>query len=518
MAGKIPSRPDDVCIIGAGPAGAVLASKLAAAGLSVTLFEHGRRFSAEERRTLLDNRRRGSEPSTFNHTLGEADQIPYTALEASGFTYFHSRVPAVGGSSLHWSAHCPRPTHSDLDAFPLSYAALEPWLGLAEEELGVAGDVDDGEAPPRSKPFPMAAHARSYFEREMLDPACKKLGWALTSNPVAIASKPYRGRVACQACRMCELCPSGARYSADTAHVESFEKLPHARLFAETRVRRLTLGGDGRASHAVVVDRKTGEVSEVAARTFVIAAGGVESTRLLLLTQADSKKPTLDQLGKGFADNVLVAGQLLLPKDVGYGLGFTTTVINHFRHHFDKKRSGAFKLQAYPRLVDRKTLVNWLVHRGRLGPDAVGEAARRCVTLVAMVEKERNGSIDLDPGKKDAFGDRVARVVLPLSARDQTTMELAATAIDQLGVALGATMLENGHRNGQLLWGAHPFGAAAMAKTVKDGVCDANLRVFGMDNVYVLGSAAFPGFGATNPTLTIVALALRLADQLGKKP
>lgn len=514
----MPTEVSDVCIVGAGPAGAVLGTKLAEAGLSVTLVEHGRRFGAEERATLLANRRRGAEPGTYNHALGEAEQIPYTALEASGFTYFQSRVPAVGGASLHWSAHCPRPLPRELAAFPFDYATLEPWLGRAETELGVAGAADDPDAPPRSTPFPMPAHARSHFERELLEPACKKLGWALSSNPVAVASEPWAGRSACQACRLCELCPSGARYDADRVHVARFEKLAGARLLAETHVRRLTFGKAGRASHALAVDRRTGRASELAAKTFVLAAGGVETTRLLLATRAEHDQLGLARLGKGFSDDVMVAAQLLFERDVGIALGFTTTAINHFRHRGDPQRVGAFKLQAYPRLFDRQTLVEHVARDGQLSPEALGRAARRVVTVVALAEKERTGTLDLDPERKDAHGDAVARIVLPFSDRDRRTLDAAAAALDELGGALGARMLENGHRSGKLLWGAHPLGGAAMARSPKDGVCDANGRVFGTDNVYVLGSAAFPGLGASNPTLTIVALALRMAAQLGKKP
>ncbi len=62
--------------------------------------------------------------------------------------------------------------------------------------------------------------------------------------------------------------------------------------------------------------------------------------------------------------------------------------------------------------------------------------------------------------------------------------------------------------------GYHPSGATAMAETPDEGVCDPNLKVFGLDNLFVVSNSVFPHMGANPPTLTIAALALRLAAHL----
>ena len=62
--------------------------------------------------------------------------------------------------------------------------------------------------------------------------------------------------------------------------------------------------------------------------------------------------------------------------------------------------------------------------------------------------------------------------------------------------------------------GYHPSGTTAMAKTPDDGVCDPNLKVFGLDNLYLVSNSVFPHMSANPPTLTIAALALRLAAHL----
>ena len=62
--------------------------------------------------------------------------------------------------------------------------------------------------------------------------------------------------------------------------------------------------------------------------------------------------------------------------------------------------------------------------------------------------------------------------------------------------------------------GGHPTGTTAMGTSPADGVCDSNQRVFGLDNLYLASSSVFPHSGANAPTLTIAALALRLAGYL----
>jgi choline dehydrogenase-like flavoprotein len=65
---------------------------------------------------------------------------------------------------------------------------------------------------------------------------------------------------------------------------------------------------------------------------------------------------------------------------------------------------------------------------------------------------------------------------------------------------------------------AHPMGTTRMSSSPADGVVDANLRLHAIDNLYVAGSSVFPTGGHANPTLTVVALALRLAGHLGGNP
>jgi choline dehydrogenase-like flavoprotein len=123
--------------------------------------------------------------------------------------------------------------------------------------------------------------------------------------------------------------------------------------------------------------------------------------------------------------------------------------------------------------------------------------------------------------ERDLFGQNRIEVDWRLSDLDLRTarraIELAALEFGRLGFGRGrGDLLEDG-----TVWpadtmeaGKHHCGTARMSADPKAGVVDTDCRVHGMSNLYVAGSAVFPTIGYANPTLTIVALALRLADHL----
>ena len=84
--------------------------------------------------------------------------------------------------------------------------------------------------------------------------------------------------------------------------------------------------------------------------------------------------------------------------------------------------------------------------------------------------------------------------------------ELAFKVGESMGAINGSKFIEE-----EELWGVHPSGATAMATNPDDGVCDKNLKVFGLDNLYLVSNSVFPHMGSNPATLTIAALALRLA-------
>jgi len=154
--------PVDVCIVGCGPAGAVLGAALVRDGVRVLVLESGPRFPFSERPKAQRNYVRGVDPW---ETMPEA----FYASSSRGPIYYRLQgrhVRGVGGTSLHWGGDTPRFQASDFrlrslygvgDDWPIGYAELEPYYVLAERQLGVSGG-EDPFASPRSAPYPMPPH------------------------------------------------------------------------------------------------------------------------------------------------------------------------------------------------------------------------------------------------------------------------------------------------------------------------------------------------------------------------
>ncbi len=125
---------------------------------------------------------------------------------------------------------------------------------------------------------------------------------------------------------------------------------------------------------------------------------------------------------------------------------------------------------------------------------------------------------------RDALGMQRIRVDWRYTGGDIRTVRVAAEALAEDMAESGCARLrfdpesveECALQDGA--YGGHHIGTARMARSASQGVVDAECRVHGMRNLFVAGSAVFPTSGQANPTLTIVALALRLAEKLAKEP
>jgi glucose dehydrogenase len=121
--------------------------------------------------------------------------------------------------------------------------------------------------------------------------------------------------------------------------------------------------------------------------------------------------------------------------------------------------------------------------------------------------------ISLDPNVKDLFGDPVPHLHLAFSEVDYQTQRRAREIMQELLAAAGARDIEQ-DRLSSTSFGAHHIGTCRMADDPHQGVVDRDCQVHGIPNLFVAGSSVFPTSGALQPSLTIAALTLRLADRL----
>lgn len=452
--------PFDVCIIGSGPAGAVLGLDLVERGRRVVILEAG-------------SRRRGSCPSGEDDAFQSSGAIDYPLAS--------SRYRGVGGTSNLWSGACPRLHPLDFQrnaytpdgaAWPISYADLEPHYERAEKTLRVHGGVLSAHHPPRRGDLPFPAR----LDNASLKALMGTVGIVVDNSPISIGR---RGR-------------EGMRVSTDL--LPRFTKSTSAALVCGATVTGLLLDSAGKVI-AAEVRGAHGERAVAEARVFVVAAGGVETPRLLLLSRS--------RLFPRRAGN---AGRLV-------GRYFT----EHLRVAFEartghKGLSGAGRCHQYYEPFKRRGLGSVI-----LGFGMHNGAGGRVLRISADIEMwpSATNRVELAPERRDRFGLSGLCLSLTLSEKDRETTNHVKALIRKIYDGLGGSdVVEVTGPERVPPWLSHHMGTCRMGDNAETSVTDANLRVHESPNLFLLGSAVFVTGGASNPTLTIAALAHRLADFL----
>lgn len=506
----------DLCVVGAGMAGGLLSAVAARRGLKVLLLEAGPRLDFTRRLEQLKRSQLLGEPPWPWERAGRDGYVDSSQGEL-GYDYMlnHFRVKAVGGSTLHWGGMAQRLQVSDFETYtrygmgtdwPIGYNDLEPYYAWAEREIGVSGKASPAD-PPRSTPFPMPGFPMDHSAAAW-EPVATKLGIRLDAPPHARNSKPYKDRSPCVAYAVCNLCPSGARYSAHF-HVEEAERTGNCEVLTETVARRIDIDSSGRVV-AVHASRLDGSEIEIRARHFAVTAHAVESARLLLLSNVGNHA---DLVGRNLMDHwECGAGGFHDDRNFPYRIGFMTMLTHDFYDGDERRDRGAIQIGFG---IDRDPL-SGAMGRGISGRDLANLDCREFghwLSVGAEIEHQPNphSRVTLDTEKRDQFGDPLPHLHFALSDADRRTFERANEIARTLLEARGARDVVTRE---QFRSGSFQMGTCRMSADPTQGVVDGNCRVHGSDNLYVVGSSVFPTVGARRPTLTIAALALRLANRL----
>jgi choline dehydrogenase-like flavoprotein len=551
---RTPSDTADLCIIGAGVAGALVGYRLAESGYDVVMLEAGPRFDFGERLEQMERHLRPSHPPTDIWEMG-GNRDEYT--NSGGITYPLNtrRVKGVGGSTFAWGARMQRLHPKDFEMgsrygvatdWPISYFDLQPYYAEAEQELGASGSGELPFGPPREEPPPNEAFPPSYSDK-LLGEACEKLD--ITTHRVmrAINSEPYDGRSECVGYGTCwPVCPSGAKYSADV-HVRKAEA-EGARVIDRAPVQQLHHDASGTRIVEAEYVTPEGETYAQEARHFVLAAGGVENPRLLLLSESRQYPGGLANssgvVGRYFEERPTVILRGRVDRETRQHLiGFGTTEIHQF-YDVDDVPPGSFKMElqnnAGPeptqlalgtgnRLTelqnaagDPLSIERWIdVVEEADSPwgDELLEEMRDAYTghlaLSAAVEElpSESNRVSLNPSVTDDHGNPVPDVSWSKSAYAQKTMDKAVSIMHDIYDVLDADVTD---RREDRFWKGigHHLGTTRMGTDPAESVVDPNLRTHDLSNLSVAGSSVFVTGGAMQPTLTIAALSLRLADHL----
>lgn len=539
----------DVVVVGSGAGGAAAAYGLAQRGLTVLLLEAGPRFDpasdygqAEPDWELRDfPEKPGSrgevimapgqslptdEPLLASFSRGGGRDIP--AGRRLMVAYQHVR--GVGGSTLHFSgeAHRLHPRAMTMKSrfgvgadWPIDYAALEPYYVAAEDIAGVAGPPTQG-ARWRSKPFPLPPHPLSYGARTLgKGAAALGLGWEANSR--AALSAPYRDRPPCNYCGACQMgCMLGDKGSADVTFIAAALQTGRCILRPNSPVVQIEAGRNDRVA-AVLVGRRGGGLGRILTPHLVLAAGAVETPRLLLASGNIANES--GEVGRNFMETIAASVTALHqePQHARRGLpddaicwDFNAPdaipgVVGGCRLYNASGDGGAMGLATFA----NNALPGWGRDHARKMRDLWG----RALSVAAIGESLPNpiARVDLDADARDGFGKPLARITAFLAEADIARLRFMAGKCRELLAACGATAIIEASTTWDNFNATHVFGTCRMGADPRDSVVGSDLRSHRWRNLWITDASVFPSSGGGEaPSLTIQALALRAAAQIGK--
>ena len=535
----------DVIIVGAGAGGGVAAGVLAEAGLSVLVLERGGHLPpGSDGRDHVRNQRH----SRHGHNAGpDIRDNPRVIVERDGKERvvnphepgYHNNAAAVGGGTPVYGAQAWRflpddfrmasaygtPAGSSLADWPIDYAELAPHYDRAEWELGVAGDGDLSAAHwPRERGFPLPGLPVTRSGEALRDGAVA-LGWKVVPIPALINTLPYNHREACTQCQFCVgfTCPVDAKNGTQNTLLPRALATGRCELVTHAMVTRVEVDGRGRVNGVTYVD-EAGNVVRVRARAVVLAAGAIETARLLL-SSANERHPTglgnrHDQVGRHLQGHYYPAAIGLMPGPIydGIGPGISTATVQFNHGNADLIGGGmlADEFIDLPIVFWSRNLPPDLPRWGAANKRFMRENYTRIMRVTGPVQEipSPEARVTLDPIVRDRRGLPVARLS---GTTHPETVRTAAFMFERAREWLRAAGAERvwGQPPGLMLSaGQHQAGTCRMGDDPATSVVDRWGRVHGHKNLYVMDGSVHVTNGGFNPVLTILALAYRAAEHL----
>jgi choline dehydrogenase-like flavoprotein len=524
----------DFVVVGSGIIGSLVARKLALAGASVIILEAGPRVTRGELVARFRNSPRRSDwmspypPAAWApHPIYQPERNNYL-VQAGPYPYEAEYIRQVGGTTWHWAAHAWRNVPNDFKIkslygvgvdWPMTYDDLEPFYQEAEEIMGVSGAPNTGS--PRNKPFPMEPVAEPFAMRRLRERLASD--YPVVSNTTARNSRPYDGRPACCGNNSCQpICPIDAQYhgglAADAAEAAGAKLVPNANVY------KLEHDDKGRITAALYYDPDKAS-HRVTAKTFVVAANGIESPRLLLLS-ASGKFPnglanSSDMVGRNLMDHPSTSLTFDADEEVWLGRGPQSP------SSINTMRDGAFRSEHAPYRLDftnisrvdgaTKSLIAAGIYGAELEKRLRYSAAREMnVKNVLEVLPDPAHRITLS-SEKDAMGIPKPEAHYAIADYTRRGHERSQQDFRRTAELMGGTNLRFS-KDGEFANNQHICGTLSMGNDPKTSVCDQWGRAHDHENLFLASTGVLPTSSTCNSTENGLAVALRsVAHILGQK-
>ncbi|MQA89682.1 MAG: NAD(P)-binding protein [Gemmatimonas sp.] len=517
----------DVIIIGSGAGGGTLAWKLAPSGKRVLLLERGdylprERDNWDSTAVFLQAKYTTTEQWLDRHGKSFTPEQNYYV---GGNTKFYGAAlfrlrPEDFGEITHYGGTSP--------AWPLSYEDFEPWYAEAERLYHVHGaageDPTDG---PRSGDFPYPA-VRHEPRIQRLSDDLVALGLHPAHLPIGVMldqgvdGKAVHG----SRCIRCDRvdgfpCPVNGKADAQTVCVDpALREHSNLELVTNAHVQRLETSADGRTVTALVASLPDGSETRFVGDLVVVSCGALNSS-LLLLRSANEAHPnglanSSDQLGRNYMRHNNMA-LMALSEEPNPTVFQKTLVLNDWYHRGEDWEYPWGSIQMLGKSDGeqlRGSAPQALAFLARLAPDApLDWLAQHAVDFWLSSE-------DLPHPDSRVTLERDGTVRLSIEDENNTEpLVRLRKKFESMLSHLGMHDVVH-HRNVYLHKGldvsatAHQAGTARFGHDPSSSVLDLHCKAHDLDNLYVVDSSFFVSIGAVNPTLTIIANALRVGDHL----
>jgi choline dehydrogenase-like flavoprotein len=492
-----------VVVIGSGAGGGTLSNELAQRGIDVICLEAGSRLTFAD----IEN-----DPPLMNERMGWNDKRigPPVWL-----------CKTVGGNTMRWSGITPRFQEHEFKArttygqlsdttlidWPLTLEELAPYYDRAEFNMGVTG----------THGIPPFFETSNY---KVMKAGGVKIGYKeITTTRQVINLDARDDRPGCIQIGFCnDGCKIGAKWSTLYTEIPKAEATDHFELRPNAMALKINHDASGKVTGVVYADASR-QLHEQKARAVAVAGNVVETTRLLL-NSASTKFPdglgnSSGHLGRNYMRHVHSLIFAVMPGPVNFQRGTRSAglILDEQYHQPERGFAGGYFIETFA--SDPESLARFLGGWGKAVAQYMENYNHLAGALIVGEDPpQASNRIVLHPTERDQYGLPVPVIEYTMHPNSYAMQRHGINQTTQLHESLGGTRIR---ATEGVQVRCHNMGVARMSGNPDDGVTNRWGQVHDIPNLFISDGSVFTSSAAANPTLTIVALAIRQADHIAER-